>query len=425
MFGGTESEIEGKNYILKNFKEFGLVNVKAIPTEYVGWKRVKASLEVIKPQNRSFNPWTLVYSPSSPPGGIESDLLSAGTGTAAAFTRVEDKAEGKIILVDSSTPVENGRVVHRRDKYGRAVSLGAKGFIYMNHLPGQLRRSGSLRTNAVAEIPGVAVSYEDGFYLQKLLDKGKVKMKLDVKTSSAPATAWQLMGEILGSKRRDEVIIVGAHYDSHDISPGAIDNKCSVADLLEVARALSKMNYKPDRTIRFMCFPIEEYAVTGSSLYTSQHRAELENVVLFAKLHHTGVAGTKLLDAQGYDDLLPYVDQLRTDLGLNHKPEFGIKHNSDAFSFVAVGVPTLEISGEKYPREYGLTEADTIDKIDPVDLKEGAVVTARTIIRLAVDKSKVLRHRSKKEILATMKKHRMEEVLRNTGQWQLFFGDRN
>ena len=191
----------------------------------------------------------------------------------------------------SSANPEDGRAPHRREKYGWAVDAGAIGFVYTRHLPGGLPETGSLRAGRLGEIPAVAVSYETGAALKRSAEKGETVVALDVQNEARPTTAWHVVGQVPG--QTDELIVVGAHYDGHDISQGAGDDATGTCLVLELARLFAPLKGQLRRTIRLMAFACEEMGVLGSTEYVKKHRGEMKNIALMMNLDGAVGGGRK------------------------------------------------------------------------------------------------------------------------------------
>ncbi len=374
-FGGTSSESKARDFVLKKPKEYGEAYIEQL--EYVGWTRGNAGLEVVSPVKQTIPCISLVQSPSTPEEGLEGEVVSVGDGTPRDFVGSE-KLEGRIVMSTSRSPSEYGREIHRREKYAHAIGAGAAGFIFMNSQPGKLHRTGSLCTNGIGHIPAVTVSYEEGYALQRLLKSGFVRVKMAVSNRTQPATSWFVVGEIKGSCYPNHEVVVGAHYDGHDISAGAIDNGTGTAAMQETARVLGRFRGCFKRTIKFIAFPLEEWAITGSTLSVKNHREEMANIDLMLNFS-VGLPGRKGLSVQGFTDLIPYFQMLGEETGYRFSISSNLSHSSDHFPFVTQGVPSISLTTERLGAEdrgFGHTEADTLDKVDRFSLKEAPMVSA-------------------------------------------------
>ena len=208
-FPGTPSEKQAQDYLVNKFKEYGYQNAKAVPFNYYGWKRGAVNLKMTAPVEREFDAISLAMSPG---GTVEAEVINLGTGSPEEFEAVNpEDVKGKIVLCSSATS-PTGKRVHRRTKYGYAVKYGAVGFIFMNHNPGQLAPTGSLRPSyrMGGEIPGVGVSLETGSLMLRLAKDKKVIAKLSDKSKVIPdSKSANIVAELPG--KTDEWIVVGGH----------------------------------------------------------------------------------------------------------------------------------------------------------------------------------------------------------------------
>ncbi len=418
-FGGTPSERQARDFIEERFAEFGLQNVRLEAFEYMGWQRGECRLRVIRPVERELNAISLVYSPSTPPDGLVGEVIDVGIGTETDFRAARNEIPGRIVLTTSANP-EGGPWVHRREKYGRAVAHGAAGFVFMNHLPGLLAPTGSLRSGKLGEIPGVGLSYEEGFNLQRWCAREGVTIELHVRNRSARAEAHHVVGEVAGDPG-DEIIIVGAHYDGHDISQGAMDDGAGTALLMELARLFAPLAGQLPRTIRFIAFAVEELGVLGSTEYVRMHANETGDWALMVNLDSGVGPGPHGFTLNGFVELLPILDGFAKDMGHPLTITDRIATAADNFPFFLAGVPAINLQARKWDlrtgRGYGHTAADTLDKVAEIDLKASAAVMARVLLRLAGYEGKLGRHRSRGEIWQMLIDQNLERPLRAQGKW--------
>lgn len=417
-FAGTPSEALARDFIAAKFRSYGLENVQLDSFEYLGWWRGACSLKVISPRPAALDAISLVYSPSTAPAGLSAPLVDVGMGTEKEYARVKEPLAGKIVLCSSANP-EEGPQPHRREKYGRAVSDGAIGFIYMRHLPGGLAETGSLRPGRLGEIPAVAVSYEDGFALKRLLDKGEVVVTLAVQNESHPTTSWHILGDVPGQTR--QVIVVGAHYDGHDISQGAMDDASGVCLVLELARLFAPLRGQLHRTIRLMGIACEEMGVLGSTEYVKAHSEEMKGIALMMNLDAAVGNGPKGFGYAGLDEVEALLKRVAKETGYPLHLSDRIVTASDNFPFFMAGVPAITMHARGMDRAlgrgYGHTAMDTLDKVNERDMKECAMVAARVLLRLAGQAEPVGRHRTADEIRNLLVEQELEQSLRAQDKW--------
>jgi Zn-dependent M28 family amino/carboxypeptidase len=420
-FVGTESERQARDFIQAKLKEYGLERVRLATFDYQGWARGEAALRVIKPRQKELpSAISLVYSPNTPAGGLQAEVASVGMGTKAEYEALGDKIAGRFILASTDSPTY-GRWIHRREKYGRAVAGGAAGFLFVNHLPGMLAPTGSLRPGELAEIPAVGLSHEDGFAIRRFLrDGGTVKLEMHLNNSTRSAQFSHVIGEVAG-QRKDEIAVLGAHYDGHDISQGAVDDASGTAIVMELARAFAPLAGQLRRTIRFEAYSAEEIGVYGSTLYVSRMSdADVAAVDFMLNLDGGALGSGRGLALQGLDELQPLFARFAREMGYPLDLTNRVGAASDHFPYFLRGVPVASMFASRPPgtgRGFGHTRADTLDKVSEVELRESAMVAARLLLRLADHPGAIGRKRSSEEIKQILIAHDMEEPLKAQGKW--------
>lgn len=418
-FGGTESERQARDWLERRFQDYALSAIHLEPFTYTGWYRGHCQVEVEAPHPRRLQtPISLVYSPATATTGLSAEVVDLGFGSETAFNRHEGKLAGKLVLVRSDSP-PNEPWIHRREKYGRAVAHQAAGFIFMNHLPGLLAPTGSLRPGRLGEIPAIGLGHEEGFALQRWCKRGPVRLNLKLQNEVRPTEASHVIGDVAGSS--EETIILGAHYDGHDISQGAMDDGSGVALLLELARLFSPLAGQLPRRLRFIAFAVEELGVLGSTEYVRLHRAESAQWSLIFNIDGGVGAGGHGFSTTGCEELLPLLRRFGEDMDypliLNNR----IGTATDAFPFFMAGVPALNLIAK--PRDsvlgrgYGHTAADTLDKVKAIDLRAAAAFAARVLLRLANHPEPIARHRQPEELQEILTQQGLEKPLKAQDKW--------
>jgi Zn-dependent M28 family amino/carboxypeptidase len=238
------------------------------------------------------------------------------------------------------------------------------------------------------EIPVVSMIAEDQEQLTRFVDQGKtVRLKINVqnKVSSGPVDSANVVGEIRGSEHPEQVVVVGGHLDSWDLSDGATDDGCGVATTLGAARAIKLSGFKPKRTIRFVLFTGEEQGLLGSLAYTKMHKDELTNHIA-ALILDNGQGAVVKLNMGGHDDLIPavkkFADSVKAfgDLDVDDRPVFG----TDAGPFILAGLPGINMDQDSPEYKYTHHSAvDTFDKVKPDLLTRDATVMGMTAFWIA------------------------------------------
>ena len=384
-FAGTPEERDAANYIAACFKRYGLQNVKLETYPYAGWTRGAATLEVIEPMHRTLHCISLPYCPSA---DITTELVSVGCGSPDEYSALGNTTD-KLVMAKSSSPPDLGRWVHRKEKYERAVLAGASGFIFVSEHPGVGPETGSLQNDRPAPIPGISVCKEDGEFLARLIARGngKVKLKLQTTDINEPRTSWNVVADLPGNENAEEMVVVGCHYDGHDISQGAHDPASGMVSVIEASRVLSA--YAADSlkcTVRFIAFGTEEIGLTGAFRYVDAHASELDNIRFMLNMDAAGGASRKGVVLHCWDALEPFFntarEQMNTEMPVGQK----VHSYSDHFPFFLKGVPSCHMGDpESLPsgRGFGHTAYDTLEKVELENLRAASAAGARIALRCA------------------------------------------
>jgi Zn-dependent M28 family amino/carboxypeptidase len=313
--------------------------------------------------------------PRSPAGRVEGRLVDLGDGLPDEFDRDLD---GAVVLVSSTVPDHVDRFIHRREKYYRAVEAGAAGFVFRNHVPGQLPPTGSVGSDEspIGEIPAVGVSKEVGSRLARRHEGEPVTVTVDCETPDADSgTVHADVGPAT-----DDAVYLTSHVDAHDIAEGALDNGAGTAMVVELARILSDRE-ELDTRVHLACFGSEEVGLVGSG----HAAARADDVRAVCNLDGVCAGRTLRTHVGGFDGLAAAFETVaeRYDHPITVVPEH-LPH-SDHWPFVARGIPGCMVSAEtgERGRGWGHTEADTLDKLERRTFREQAVLLADVVIELA------------------------------------------
>jgi Zn-dependent M28 family amino/carboxypeptidase len=240
----------------------------------------------------------------------------------------------------------------------------------------------------VAPLPNVVISHEDYTLFERLLRANvtpRFEGKIENTVGKKAVPQWNTVGEIRGSERPGEVVILGGHLDSWDLGTGTTDNGTGSAVVIDAARTIARSGVKPKRTIRFILFSGEEEGLLGSRAYAAAHSAEADSTQAVLVLDNgTGrIVGQAL---QGRDELADLWKALLApvaSLGAD-SVRSAMKNGTDHLSFIPYGVPGFNFDQD--PRGYFHThhsQSDTYDKAIPEDLRQATAVMAVTAVELA------------------------------------------
>ena len=249
-------------------------------------------------------------------------------------------------------------------------------------------------------VPTVVMRNEDfGRIFRLLVDKTPVKLEFDIRSRLVPdgVTSYNVIGEIWGSDKKDEVVMLGGHLDSWHSATGATDNAIGCATMMEAARILKAIGIKPRRTIRVACWSGEEQGLLGSKAYVEAHFGTFENPKPeWAKFDgyfniDSGTGKARGMSIFGppeaatvlRDALAPF-----SDLGVAGALNSTGRNpgGTDSTSFNAAGLPGIGVSQD--PIEYfnvtWHTNLDTYERIIEADVKSSAIAIAGALYIVAM-----------------------------------------
>jgi carboxypeptidase Q len=305
---------------------------------------------------------------ATPPGGITADVFVVSTFT--ELTQKAAQARGKIVLFDAPFTSYGETVQYRARGAVAAAQVGAVAALVRSVTPFSMRTphtGGMSYDSTVRRIPTAAITVEDAQMLHRLQDRGeRIRVKLTMSARMLPdAPSRNVMGEIVGSEKPDEVVVFGGHIDSWDVGRGAMDDGGGVVVAWEAVKLLHRLGLKPRRTIRVVGWTNEENGGRGGQGYRDAHKADVDKHMLAIE-SDGGVFKPQGFSFAGSDAAMEIVKQIATlldriDAGAIVRGGAG----ADVGPIVALGVPGLglNVDGTKY-FWYHHTEADTIEKLD-------------------------------------------------------------
>jgi hypothetical protein len=393
----------------------------------VAWSEGNTQLEMLGPVKF---PVTLVsngLSPATPSGGIEANLVDVQYGTEEDFARAGSSVKGAILLVHSNIGTTWADLFDEYlkppDIIARALKGGASAILWTGARERRLLyRHTNSTTGGLEKIIQAVVAREDALRLQRSVATypGKIRVRLTMPNKIAgPVEQQNVIGEIRGYEKPDEIVVLGAHLDSWELGTGALDNGCNAAMVIEAARAIKASGLLPRRTIRFILFSGEEQGTMGSLAYVQAHRAEMDKyraMVVFdtgiGRVTGYSLGGRRDIEAGAREVLKPFkgwgIDTLTYDA------TFG----TDNFDFLLEGVPTLMANQElaNYLENYHAA-SDTFDKVDIRELKLNTVLAAVTTWSIA-DRAEPLGKRlSRADMDALLKETGVDQQMKFLGYW--------
>jgi carboxypeptidase Q len=369
---GTPALEKAIDWVIAKMKEDGLQNVRGEPVMVPHWVRGAESAQLVLPREQNLPMLGLGGSIATPPGGITADVIVVSSFS--DLTAKAAQARGKIVLFDvpftsyGETVAYRGRGAIEAAKVGGVAALVRSVTPYSQRTP---HTGGMQYDSTVRRIPAAAITVEDAEMIHRMLDRGqRVRVKLTMSAKTLPdAPSRNVMGELVGAEKPDEVVVFGGHIDSWDVGRGAMDDGGGVVVAWEAVKLLKRLGLKPRRTIRVVGWTNEENGGKGGQGYRDTHRAEVEKHVLAIE-SDGGVFKPQGFGFTGSDaafDILKEIGTLLNRIESGNISKGG--GGADIGPIMQLGVPGLGllVDGTRY-FWYHHTEADTIDKLDPHEM---------------------------------------------------------
>ena len=388
---GAEAAVK---WALQRFREDGL-DVRAEPVKVPHWIRGEERGEILPARGRAGQPLAITAlggSPATPSGGVTAEVVEVRS--IAELQALGDKARGKVVFFNHSMSTAGGKTGYgeasplRNRGPAEAAKLGAAAALVRSLATASLRDPHTGATTfeeGAPKVPAAAVAVEDAELLHRLLQRGPVQVRLGLGCRTLPdADSANVVADVRGREKPDEVVLLGAHLDSWDLAQGAIDDGAGVAIVMEAARLIAQLPQRPRRTVRAVLFMNEENGLAGGKAYAQAHAAEADRHV--AALEADAGAGRPisvgLRAGEGAQVLLaPWLQPLETLGAADFGGESG---GADIGPLAAYHVPFVGVQQDvsRY-FDYHHSAADTLDKIHPGDLAQTAAAVAWVAYALA------------------------------------------
>ena len=376
---GSRALEDAISWILDKMKADGFANVRGEVAWVPHWVRGEESATLVSPRLVPLHMLGLGMSVGTPENGISAPVLVVNS--LADLQRHAGDAKGKIVLFDFPFPTDvapmvgyRTAVAYRGGAPSAAAKLGAVAALIRSVTPHsqQSPHTGSTRYDStVAKIPAAALSVEDAEMLHRMQNRGeKITVTLKMSAKQLPdAPSRNVVAELRGSEKPDEVVVLGGHIDSWDVGQGAMDDGgCSVA-AWEAVRLMKQLGLQPKRTVRVVLWTNEENGGRGGRAYRDAHEAELSKHSVAMECDN-GVFRPNGVRFQGSDAGLAQVTKigaLLERIGASHV-ERG-EGEADVGPILQRGVPglALDVDDSKY-FWFHHTAADMMTVIDRAEL---------------------------------------------------------
>jgi hypothetical protein len=364
-FAGTEENRAAAEFILDRFESYGFENPHLETFKFLGCTVGPSTLEIIEPIKREIPCLTL---PMTESGEVEGDLVYTGEGSGISEEQVGDKVALGLV----------------RLPFIRDTETDVAGFIWMHPYPAMGPPTGCINSS----VPAVSVKFEYGQMMRRLLRRyGSLEVRIHTECDIFERDSWNVCGEIPSRGDSDEFILLGGHYDGHEIAQAAFDCGAACMAVTEMGRILNMEREHLDRKLRIVCFSAEEFGWHGSQAYAERHSNEMGDMRFTYQLDCCAGGRTQMVTTDFWPQLDPFYQELAEDLNMNipHDQRMG---PGDSRPFFQRGIPTGSITDSRPPgmmellKTYRHTEYDTLDKIDIRALRDAVTIGTISSFRI-------------------------------------------
>ena len=375
---GSAAEKRAADWAREKFKTIGFdkVWVESFPLPH-GWARGVELAEVTSPSPQSLTITALGGSVATPPEGIEAEIALFHTYEEFLAAPTNSLAGKIAVVTEPMIRAQDGGGYGALNRMrtagpGEAARRGAVAYL-LRSLGTDSHRvphtGGTHYAPDAPPIPAAALSVPDAEQLDRLVALGKpVRLRLRLTPRDlGPITSQNVVAEITGREKPEEIVLLGAHLDSWDLGTGAIDDGAGVAIIMATAQLIRELPAPPRRTIRVVLFGSEEPGVIGGKAYAEAHQAELSHYVIAAEpdlgqgpvyRFQTGVANPEEPTLQRIRAALVPLGVLPGDNDSHGESDIG------PLSKLQVPAVTLELDATDY-FDLHHTPDDTFDKVKP------------------------------------------------------------
>jgi hypothetical protein len=365
-------------------KTDGLVNVVTPRVKVPHWVRGNESAALMEPVAHPLTILGLGGSVATPKKGITAQVVPV-----SSFEDLDKRGragiEGKIVLFNVPYEGYNRTVVYRTAGPSRAARLGAVAALVRSVTPVSIQspHTGALEyADGFPKIPAAAVTIEDALLIQRLVDAGNpVVAHLEMEAHTLPdAESANVIGEIPGRERPDEIVVIGGHLDSWDVGAGAQDDGTGCITALEAAHIIHSLGLTPRRTLRVVFWTNEENGGAGGDAYRTWAGDTVKNHVAAIEMDG-GAEKPTGFGLSGSGDLQAMLGRVREVGALLDRVDAASVEpgggGADIAPIMVDGVPGLAVRtvGSHY-FDWHHSRADTTDKVKLEDLRANIAAMA-------------------------------------------------
>jgi carboxypeptidase Q len=396
---GSSNAAAAVQWATDRFRSWG-ITVRNEKVNVPHWVRGIETGKLVSHRGQKIVLTALGGSVATPAEGITADVVEV-----SSFDELKalgkEKVKGKIVLYSAAMDMDLVRahksfesysqaVIYRATGASRAAEHGAAAVVVRSVGSASLRtpHTGALNYDPKQpKIPAAAVTAEDALLMHRLLAKGeRVRMRMVLTPRTLPdVESANVVAEIRGREKPDEIVLIGGHLDSWDLGTGAIDDGSGVAMVMETMRLIQQLGLRPRRTIRAVLYMNEENGTRGGRAYARDHKEELSRHIAAIETDAGAAAPTGFTTTLKGDALTALESRVSLLDRVGAKRfETSKETGADTSFLTETGVPGFELIPDPlHYFDYHHTPADTLDKIDPKELAADSAAMAALAYVLA------------------------------------------
>lgn len=386
---GSDNDLKAREWVVARFKALGFDKVWTEPVTYPKWVRRGEHAEILAPYPQPLQLTALGHSIGTPAEGLRADVVGFASLDAL---KAADAASvrGKIVFVGA-------RMQAHRDGHdygiGSGVRVGGPSIAAQKGAVAFLLRSAGTDDNRLPHtgvthyedgttpIPAAALSGPDADQLERVLKSGKpvsVKLALDCGIEGE-YTGANVIAELKGGRRADEYFVMGGHLDSWDAGTGAIDDASGIGIAVGAAHLIAQLPQRPARSIRVVAFANEEAGLYGGKALAAASKKDIRKAVLGSESDLGADRIWKITASVKPEarDAVGQIAEALKPLGVEYDAAAPGHGGSDLSAMHAVGMAALSLHQDATRYfDWHHTANDTLDKIDPQQLRQNVAVYA-------------------------------------------------
>jgi len=386
---GSPNDARAVEWAVDMLESQGFDRVWTEPATFPTWTREHETVRITHPVEQDLVALAIGFSPPTPEGGVEAEVAMFDDLAAFEAAPAETVADRIVFIRERMERARDGSgygpTVRARSRGSMvAAEKGAAALVIrsVGTSTNRFAHTGTMRFDAGSRrMPAAAISNPDADQLERLMALDEpVRMKIDIGAQiNEPYTSSNVIAEITGATRPEQVVALGAHLDSWDVGTGALDDGAGVGIVTAAAKLIADRAPRPERSIRVILFAAEEIGLWGGRAWAEAHQAEIENYQVAAESDF-GASRIYEMSARVSDAAWPVIEAIHSELEPLGIALAGRSRTAGGPDFIpmsryGLAAADLQQDGTRY-FDYHHTINDTLDKIDPAEMAQNVAAYA-------------------------------------------------